>query len=1438
MIFLFIPSLKKMSLHRLKNSDLFYKYNGFKLELDDKPMNIIEDIKEVFSKDPIQDINQKVLNDKIQGKSIHSTFFSNDLAPQSQSTTGIKNEYLFENIFQRLIKDYTIIPGNIKSFNNWLINILPKQIRDKAEYHDGHKFYFDDIIYLKPIVPDTNLKVPLFPTKARTDNYTYSFTIYANGYKENPETGERTLINQYEKITSIPAMVGSVVCHLNHYNPSMKLSVFEDPMDPLGYFIKEGNEKVVVIIENLQREKFLTYYLKDKSVLNTVTPVQNEDDYDPSGMAVANDNPEDEDEDIPDEILTTPDSLSNAIDNQNTGGLPKISVNSKNVHTSTTLYTPSGTIRLNIISHPDYPSFLISISPKGHKGSPSDNYPILLIFDVLLQLYNPEIYMYEHTYLEKSDLNQFKDFYIQNKDNTSLVSNIPKKEANRSDRDYKRKLIIQSFFEILKSYTLSDNNFNILENSMKISIAHYTTIPNPIEYVVKNKYSNFITDKKKSSEIYLEELKKSDLSKILEFITDLFPSASLQTKPQSFVRFVWQHLACVNSLRAFDNRDSWSQKMVKMPYESLSGIFNNSFKFTVQPKKSNQSINSLSGITSSKSKKLIKKQLIKGLEENLIEAENDMDNDVVTHILSINKDEIKDKFEKSLGSAGFEDRPDTVESMKRKNQIGPIQNITKLNPNVTKRVRQLTIRYIQPTQIGYVCIYDTPSGNSCGIKKNLSCMVNVSVNRYYLVEYKQLVLDTMSKFSVRAMDTHSYTVILNTEVLGYVSSSFEDAIRRVTKTNLNYYDIEIITSPEEKYIKIITIGGNLVRPLLTVDQSSGELILNKVLPKLKKETFEVSIEDLIENGCIEFITPAEQERSVIAQSYSYIKTIIDNRKDNPGYGIFNTRKLPIYCEVDPIALFSTQAALMSYQNTCQGPRITYQTKMFTQAISKYHPYYYNRYDTSFKQAEVQRSFIETIYSKPIGISLNPYGKVMWVAIAALGNNAEDGICVSYDAIQNYKIKKYSTFKYVLESVNTSNENGKNFVREYLSEPDYVVNGKPLLPNQIETYKNIEKSGLPRIGSLIQTGYCIICKKRQTSAGIEDISEFAKISENGIVERILITEKRSGNTTYTHIKIKVRNNLQLMIGDKLASTYSQKGTITGLRSITDNLVNMPQADISDPRVLENKLYTPSEEDSDSDEEDSDGVTTNTIQNTAFRTMPMIASGPFKGLTPTIMINPHGQPTRMTAGMLIEMIASKAALFTGERIDGSAFKTPSYDQIQKWCDVLEENGCDRNGFEEVVHTLNGNTYKTKIFIAPCYYQTLKSVRIDTFQYRATGKPNKKTKQPITGRDLGGAMKNGEMEKSAISTWGAASLLLERFKFSSDQHLYEICRTCGNQARVNYRNNTVACDVCSTPDKNVAIANVCFSSILINRILMGFGIQSTFNRTNVMMDGYEEV
>ena len=169
----------------------------------------------------------------------------------------------------------------------------------------------------------------------------------------------------------------------------------------------------------------------------------------------------------------------------------------------------------------------------------------------------------------------------------------------------------------------------------------------------------------------------------------------------------------------------------------------------------------------------------------------------------------------------------------------------------------------------------------------------------------------------------------------------------------------------------------------------------------------------------------------------------------------------------------------------------------------------------------------------------------------------------------------------------------------------------------------------------------------------------------------------------------------------------------------------------------------------------------------------------GLIPDIIMNPHSIPSRMTMGMIIEMLSARLCAIRGFGMDGTAFQ--QFD-IYEIGDMLEKLGFDRHSEEVMYNGFTGRKMDCKIFIAPTYYQRLQKFVVDTMYAISTGPTCAITRQPVGGKAAHGGLRMGEMERDVTVGNGAVNFLNEKFFEHSDGfHIY-ICKNCGS------RDNTI--------------------------------------------------
>lgn len=175
-----------------------------------------------------------------------------------------------------------LIKHQIESYNDFVLNKLEQIIEGFNDLQIFHKYIpeiedFKYTIYInisnpvmtRPMIYEKDGSTQLMtPTDARQRNFSYSANVYVQmkihikWYDNEHKKEECKKIMQNVNIGKIPIMVGSNYCILE--NPNFKINSQECKYDYGGYFIINGNEKVVISHDRIAENK--TYVFLDNKL--------------------------------------------------------------------------------------------------------------------------------------------------------------------------------------------------------------------------------------------------------------------------------------------------------------------------------------------------------------------------------------------------------------------------------------------------------------------------------------------------------------------------------------------------------------------------------------------------------------------------------------------------------------------------------------------------------------------------------------------------------------------------------------------------------------------------------------------------------------------------------------------------------------------------------------------------------------------------------------------------------------------------------------------------------------------------------------------------------------------------------------------------------------------------------------------------------------------
>jgi DNA-directed RNA polymerase III subunit RPC2 len=319
------------------------------------------------------------------------------------------------------------------------------------------------------------------------------------------------------------------------------------------------------------------------------------------------------------------------------------------------------------------------------------------------------------------------------------------------------------------------------------------------------------------------------------------------------------------------------------------------------------------------------------------------------------------------------------------------------------------------------------------------------------------------------------------------------------------------------------------------------------------------------------------------------------------------------------------------------------------------------------------------------------------------------------------------------------------LKKYPNGAEDIIAKAPEIPpatdkraGMLKRYHALDKDGMARIGEKLNDGDVFINKHVPDAVSMKQLeSMHNQVDQKTLLEklefkpetqtfkgpnpvyvdRLIVT---SNLEDYRVVKMMTRQTRVPEIGDKFSSRHGQKGVVG--------------------------LIVPQED------------------------MPFSERD---GWCPDLVMNPHGFPSRMTVGKMIELIAGKAGVLEGECKYGTAFGGDPVDEMGK---LLLKHGYSFDGKDLLMSGITGEMIPSFVFSGPVYYQRLKHMVQDKMHARARGRYTVLTRQPTEGRSRDGGLRVGEMERDCLIGYGAASLIMERLMLSSDAFHVYVCNDCG--------------------------------------------------------------
>lgn len=650
--------------------------------------------------------------------------------------------------------------------------------------------------------------------------------------------------------------------------------------------------------------------------------------------------------------------------------------------------------------------------------------------------------------------------------------------------------------------------------------------------------------------------------------------------------------------------------------------------------------------------------------------------------------------------------------LSRLSYIAALGMMTRISSQFEKTRKVSGPRALQPSQWGMLCTSDTPEGEACGLVKNLALMTHITTN----------VDEEPVKRWIFTLDAGVEPIRNFSGAEMHREGSYIIHINGTPFALTRYpkrFAQKFRTMRRRGWISpFVGININTHFNAVHIATDEGRICRPYIIVKNGKQKLKPEHLRLLQMGKAtfdDFLNRGIVEYLDVNEENDALITIYEHQ----------VTQSTTHLEIEPFTVLGAVAGLIPFPHHNQSPRNTYQCAMGKQAIGAIAYNQFNRIDTLlYTLVYPQKPMVISKTIQLIGYDKLPAGQNATVVVMSFsGYDIEDALVLNKASVDRGFGRCQVFRKYTTEL--QKYPNGR---RERIGDPENEGEGK--VKHRIAKHEALDDDGLAIVGYKVNNGEAMVKKETpldQTSTGIgldrgpgefRDSSVSYRIADPAYIDKVMISQTEKDTTV---IKVQTRQTRRPELGDKFSSRHGQKGVV----GIIVDQEDLPFSD--------------------------------------------------SGLSPDIIMNPHGFPSRMTVGKLLECLTGKASIVHG-RPDygfGDAFRSHPLEEMNQ---VLVDHGFSWEGKDYFTSGITGEPLEAYVFNGPIYYQRLKHMVQDKMHSRSRGPRAILTRQPTEGRSRDGGLRLGEMERDCLIAYGASQLLLERLMISSDGTEIDICQQCG--------------------------------------------------------------
>lgn len=495
-------------------------------------------------------------------------------------------------------------------------------------------------------------------------------------------------------------------------------------------------------------------------------------------------------------------------------------------------------------------------------------------------------------------------------------------------------------------------------------------------------------------------------------------------------------------------------------------------------------------------------------------------------------------------------------------------------------------------------------------------------------------------------------------------------------------------------------------------------------------------------------------------------------------GEYHTQSTDEFCSIAPLGL---SAAMITFANMSPGPRNAYQCSMNKQVIS------FNKHKlTSTNHQEKilcnpSMPFVATEFTMKYLNDFQDFrhSNIVVIIMPDKSNN-EDALIVNAASVQrglfnNTKIITERIFKHGVSSSDPKEVEQLKTTKDSVKK--FIRLNFSMDDNEEFVY---DENGTVKVGTVLKNKMDMQQSLDLRKINPQQTHKYVSLHESTVFETRYHDDQFDPYLDYTEVKSSHFRKSD--VGDKHATDAAQKGVIALLRNDWE-MMQLPD-----------------------------------------------------GTIPDIQINPHGLPSRMTVGTLLNLLIGSYMFSTNKlhpKIKERMFKSDKYQNLSTYVPTNDTFYCvnatpfiDNEDMKKILkdadchkarmfNPITGMWTATPVAYGVLPYVSLKQQICEKSAARLTGPIIEMTGQPIKGRKKDGGSALGEMEVNAFIGYSASNILHQRLFVQTDSTVMRYCALCKH---INLVEST--CNTCfnDTIPMNIRKPFLTYANIMAS---MGFDV-----------------